>query len=110
MKPRPQNIFLVLFAFTCVRCVMGVPVLFSRSSVAWRVGSAFKAVGFGIGQSAYAASKAGVNGMTLPIARAFAKLGIRAMAIAAEFMRHGSAHVRCLFYLTWYASRNTFNS
>ena len=35
-----------------------------------------------IGQAAYAASKAGVNGMTLPIAREFAKLGIRIMTIA----------------------------
>ena len=35
-----------------------------------------------VGQAAYAASKAGVNGMTLPIAREFAKLGIRVMTIA----------------------------
>ena len=35
-----------------------------------------------IGQAAYAASKAGVNGMTLPIAREFAKMGIRVMTIA----------------------------
>lgn len=35
-----------------------------------------------MGQSAYAASKAGVVGMTLPIARDLAKLGIRVMAIA----------------------------
>lgn len=35
-----------------------------------------------IGQAAYAASKAGVNGMTLPIAREFAKLGIRVVTIA----------------------------
>ena len=35
-----------------------------------------------IGQAAYAASKAAVNGMTLPIAREFAKLGIRVMTIA----------------------------
>lgn len=35
-----------------------------------------------IGQAAYAASKAGVNGMTLPIAREFAKFGIRVMTIA----------------------------
>jgi NAD(P)-dependent dehydrogenase (short-subunit alcohol dehydrogenase family) len=35
-----------------------------------------------IGQAGYAASKAGVNGMTLPIAREFAKLGIRVMTIA----------------------------
>ena len=35
-----------------------------------------------VGQAAYAASKAGVIGMTLPIAREFAQLGIRVMAIA----------------------------
>ncbi|WP_454689671.1 3-hydroxyacyl-CoA dehydrogenase [Achromobacter aloeverae] len=35
-----------------------------------------------IGQAAYAASKAGVVGMTLPIARDLAKVGIRCMTIA----------------------------
>jgi NAD(P)-dependent dehydrogenase (short-subunit alcohol dehydrogenase family) len=35
-----------------------------------------------VGQAAYAASKAGVNGMTLPIARELAKSGIRVMTIA----------------------------
>jgi NAD(P)-dependent dehydrogenase (short-subunit alcohol dehydrogenase family) len=35
-----------------------------------------------IGQAAYAASKAGVAGMTLPMAREFARLGIRVMTIA----------------------------
>jgi NAD(P)-dependent dehydrogenase (short-subunit alcohol dehydrogenase family) len=35
-----------------------------------------------IGQAAYAASKAGVVGMTLPIARDLARLGIRVMTIA----------------------------
>ena len=35
-----------------------------------------------IGQAAYSASKAGVAGMTLPIARELARLGIRVMAIA----------------------------
>ena len=35
-----------------------------------------------IGQPAYAASKAGVVGMTLPIAREFARAGIRVMTIA----------------------------
>ncbi|MBU0585557.1 MAG: SDR family NAD(P)-dependent oxidoreductase [Alphaproteobacteria bacterium] len=35
-----------------------------------------------IGQAAYASSKGGVVGMTLPIAREFAKLGIRVMTIA----------------------------
>jgi 3-hydroxyacyl-CoA dehydrogenase/3-hydroxy-2-methylbutyryl-CoA dehydrogenase len=34
------------------------------------------------GQVAYAASKAAVNGMTLPLARDLAPFGIRAMAIA----------------------------
>ena len=35
-----------------------------------------------IGQPAYAASKAGIVGMTLPIAREFARTGIRVMTIA----------------------------
>ena len=35
-----------------------------------------------IGQAAYSASKAGVVGMTLPIAREFARFGVRVMAIA----------------------------
>jgi NAD(P)-dependent dehydrogenase (short-subunit alcohol dehydrogenase family) len=35
-----------------------------------------------IGQAAYSASKAGVAGMTLPIARELARHGIRVMAIA----------------------------
>ena len=35
-----------------------------------------------IGQPAYAASKAGVVGMTLPLAREFARYGIRVMTIA----------------------------
>ena len=35
-----------------------------------------------IGQAAYAASKGGVVGMTLPIAREFARLGVRVMSIA----------------------------
>jgi len=35
-----------------------------------------------IGQAAYAASKAGIVGMTLPIAREFARYGIRVMSIA----------------------------
>jgi NAD(P)-dependent dehydrogenase (short-subunit alcohol dehydrogenase family) len=35
-----------------------------------------------IGQAAYAASKAGVVGMTLPIARELAKFGVRVMTIA----------------------------
>lgn len=35
-----------------------------------------------IGQAAYAASKAGVNGMTLPIARELAKFGIRVVTVA----------------------------
>ena len=35
-----------------------------------------------IGQAAYAASKAGVVGMTLPIAREFARFGMRVMTIA----------------------------
>jgi NAD(P)-dependent dehydrogenase (short-subunit alcohol dehydrogenase family) len=35
-----------------------------------------------IGQAAYSASKAGIAGMTLPIAREFAQTGIRIMTIA----------------------------
>jgi NAD(P)-dependent dehydrogenase (short-subunit alcohol dehydrogenase family) len=35
-----------------------------------------------IGQAAYAASKAGIVGMTLPVAREFARYGIRVMTIA----------------------------
>jgi NAD(P)-dependent dehydrogenase (short-subunit alcohol dehydrogenase family) len=35
-----------------------------------------------VGQAAYSASKAGVAGMTLPIARELARLGIRVMAVA----------------------------
>jgi NAD(P)-dependent dehydrogenase (short-subunit alcohol dehydrogenase family) len=35
-----------------------------------------------IGQAAYSASKAGIVGMTLPIAREFARYGIRVMTIA----------------------------
>ena len=35
-----------------------------------------------IGQAAYAASKGGIAGMTLPIAREFARIGVRVMAIA----------------------------
>ncbi len=35
-----------------------------------------------IGQAAYAASKAGVAGMALPIAREFARIGVRVMTIA----------------------------
>lgn len=38
-----------------------------------------------IGQAAYAASKAGVVGMTLPMARDLAGLGIRVMAVAPGF-------------------------
>ena len=35
-----------------------------------------------IGQAAYAASKGGIVGMTLPLAREFARLGVRVMTIA----------------------------
>ena len=35
-----------------------------------------------IGQAAYSATKAGIAGMTLPLAREFAAFGIRVMAIA----------------------------
>ena len=40
-----------------------------------------------IGQAAYSASKAGVAGMTLPIAREFAEYGIRTMTIAPGIFR-----------------------
>ncbi|HVK55490.1 MAG TPA: 3-hydroxyacyl-CoA dehydrogenase [Burkholderiales bacterium] len=49
-------------------------VLINTSSVASFEGQ--------IGQAAYSASKAGVNGMTLPIARELAKHGIRVVTIA----------------------------
>ncbi len=49
-------------------------VLVNTSSVAATEGQ--------IGQAAYAASKAGVNGMTLPIARELARFGIRVVTIA----------------------------
>ena len=35
-----------------------------------------------IGQAAYAASKAGIVGLTLPLAREFARIGVRVMTIA----------------------------
>jgi NAD(P)-dependent dehydrogenase (short-subunit alcohol dehydrogenase family) len=40
-----------------------------------------------IGQAAYAASKGGIVGMTLPIAREFARYGIRVMTIAPGIFR-----------------------
>ncbi len=40
-----------------------------------------------IGQAAYSASKAGVAGMTLPIAREFAEYGIRLMTVAPGIFR-----------------------
>lgn len=49
-------------------------VIISTSSVA--------AVEGQLGQAAYAASKAGINGMILPIARELARSGIRVLAIA----------------------------
>src|SRR5882724_6473237 len=49
-------------------------VLISTASVAAYDGQ--------IGQAAYAASKGGIVGMTLPIAREFAQFGIRVLAIA----------------------------
>lgn len=39
-----------------------------------------------IGQAAYAASKGGIVGMTLPLARDFARNGVRVMTIAPGFM------------------------
>lgn len=49
-------------------------VIVNTSSVASQDGQ--------IGQAAYSASKAGINGMTLPIAREFARYGIRVVTIA----------------------------
>ena len=40
-----------------------------------------------IGQAAYSASKGGVVGMTLPLAREFARHGIRVMSIAPGLFR-----------------------
>jgi len=40
-----------------------------------------------IGQAAYSATKAGVVGMVLPMAREFARIGIRVMAIAPGIFR-----------------------
>jgi NAD(P)-dependent dehydrogenase (short-subunit alcohol dehydrogenase family) len=40
-----------------------------------------------IGQAAYSASKGGIVGMTLPIAREFARIGIRVLAIAPGLFR-----------------------
>jgi len=49
-------------------------VIISTSSIAAREGQ--------IGQSAYAASKAGIEGMMLPAAREFARFGVRVLSIA----------------------------
>ncbi|NIM70681.1 MAG: SDR family NAD(P)-dependent oxidoreductase [Xanthomonadales bacterium] len=52
----------------------GRGVIISTASVAAYEGQ--------IGQAAYSASKAGIVGMTLPIAREFTRIGVRVMAIA----------------------------
>jgi len=49
-------------------------LIVNTASVAWQDGQ--------IGQAAYSASKGGIAAMTLPVAREFAPLGIRIMAIA----------------------------
>lgn len=49
-------------------------VVINTASVAWQDGQ--------IGQAAYSASKGAIAAMCLPVAREFAKLGIRVMAIA----------------------------
>jgi NAD(P)-dependent dehydrogenase (short-subunit alcohol dehydrogenase family) len=49
-------------------------VIVNTSSVAWQDGQ--------VGQAAYAASKGGIAAMCLPVAREFAKTGIRCVAIA----------------------------
>ena len=43
-----------------------------------------------IGQAAYSASKGGIVGMTLPIARELARNGIRVMTIAPGHLRHAA--------------------
>ena len=45
-----------------------------------------------IGQAAYSASKAGVAGMTLPIARELARMGVRVMTIAPGLMSTPMLH------------------
>jgi enoyl-CoA hydratase/carnithine racemase len=65
-----------------------------------------------IGQAAYAASKAGVAGMTLPIARELARLGIRVMAVAPCWSacpsRSGPRSApRCRSRRGWAAPRST---
>ena len=74
-----------------------------------------------IGQAAYSASKAGIVGMTLPIARELARYGIRVMTIApgvfetpmvARFRptsRKPSAR-RCRFRRGWDVRRNSHRS
>ncbi|MEL6607607.1 MAG: SDR family NAD(P)-dependent oxidoreductase [Pseudomonadota bacterium] len=54
-------------------------VVINTSSVAYEDGQ--------MGQSAYAASKGGIAGMTLPLARELARPGIRVMAIAPGLFR-----------------------
>jgi len=49
-------------------------VIINTASVAWQDGQ--------IGQAAYSASKGGIAALTLPVAREFARTGIRVMAIA----------------------------
>lgn len=41
-----------------------------------------------VGQASYASSKAGVVGLTLPLARELARHSIRVMTIAPAFLRH----------------------
>lgn len=45
-----------------------------------------------VGQAAYSASKAGVAGMTLPIARELARIGVRVMTIAPGLMSTPMLH------------------
>ena len=58
-------------------------VLISTASVAAYDGQ--------IGQAAYSASKGGIVGITLPLARDLARLGIRNMTIAPDIFRHTDA-------------------
>lgn len=49
-------------------------VIINTASVAWEDGQ--------VGQAAYSASKGGIAAMSLPVAREFARMGVRVMAIA----------------------------
>ena len=72
--------------FNCIRLAAAVMVQNEPTSDGERgviVNTASVAAFDGqIGQAAYAASKAGITGLTLPLAREFARIGVRVMTIA----------------------------